>query len=191
MSLRGSAGSSHETPTITGESAERPAPLWKETLNLLYRSPVELLPFEEVRTRLQLRPGLFRGLRQIPLDRIIGSVGRYHDFDRAFLPHRADDLWQRINTAWQRGEQLPPIEVYQVSEVYFVCDGNHRVSVARAMGSTAQGAVQFLYYTRLPEGGCLYDDSDPGSATRCVRTSSSGSRPAGQAGAGGCPRVAD
>jgi hypothetical protein len=137
-------------PTTSGESTERPASLWKEILNLLDRSPAELLPFEEVRTRLKLRPGLFRGLRQIPLDRIIGSVGRYHDFDRAFLPHRADDRWLLINAAWHRGEQLPPIEVYQVGDVYFVCDGNHRVSVARANGASDIDAYVTEFHSPVP-----------------------------------------
>ncbi len=138
------------TPTTAGEATERPSSLWKELLNLLDRGPTELLPFEEVRKRLKLRPGLFRGLRQIPLDRIIGSVGRYHDFDRAFLPRRVDDRWQRINAAWQRGEHLPPIEAYQVGDLYFVADGNHRVSVARANGATDIDAYVTEFHSPVP-----------------------------------------
>src|SRR5881397_2988506 len=111
-------GQAMPTPTTSRESTERHAPLWQEVLNLLDRGPTELLPFEEVRRRLKLRPRLFRGLQHIPLDRIIGSVGRYHDFDRAFLPRKADKRWQRINDAWQSGRYLEPIEVYQVGDVY-------------------------------------------------------------------------
>ncbi len=124
------------TTTPATESAERRDSIWQEILGLLNRGPAELLPFEEVRQRLKLRPGLFRGLQHIPLDRVIGSVGRYHEFNRAFLPRRADDRWRRINSLWQRGASLPPIEVYKVGDVYFVSDGNHRVSVARANGAT-------------------------------------------------------
>jgi hypothetical protein len=138
------------TPTTSRKAPEHHVPIWKEVLSLLDRGPTELLPFEEVRKRLKLRPGLFRGLRKILLDRIIGSVGRYHDFDRAFLPRRTDDRWQRINAAWQRGEQLPPIEVYQVGDVYFVRDGNHRVSVARANGATDIDAYVTEFHSPVP-----------------------------------------
>lgn len=129
---------------------ERGSSFWSEVLQRLARHPPALLPFEEVRTRLRLRPGLFRGLQRIPLDRIIGSVGRYRDFTRAFLPQRIDERWRLINQAWERGESLPPIEVYQVGEVYFVCDGNHRVSVARAHGATDIDAYVTEFQSPVP-----------------------------------------
>jgi hypothetical protein len=75
------------------------------------------------------------GVRDIPLDRIVGSVGRYQDFVEAFLPvnESMNQRWERIAAAYlnptSRG--LPPIEVCQVGDCYFVRDGNHRVSVAR------------------------------------------------------------
>jgi nucleotide-binding universal stress UspA family protein len=64
-------------------------------------------------------------------------VGRYRDFTRSFLPRDASikERWKRIYAAAQGMEGLPPIEVYRVGEVYFVKDGNHRVSVAREMGA--------------------------------------------------------
>jgi hypothetical protein len=60
-------------------------------------------------------------------------VGRWRDFDRSFLPARASvgQRWKRIDRAFQRGEDLPPVELYEVGEAYFVVDGHHRVSVAR------------------------------------------------------------
>ena len=74
-----------------------------------------------------------RGVRAVRIDRIIGSVDRYRDFDRIFLPtqSRTADRWQRINRAWYQEVSLPPVLLYQVGDVYFVVDGNHRVSVAR------------------------------------------------------------
>jgi hypothetical protein len=94
-----------------------------------------LIPFEEVRTRLHLTQKYCRGLEDIELERIRGSVGRYRDFTSAFLPRR-DHLrqrWERVNTMVSR-QDMPPIEVYQVGEAYFVLDGNHRVSAARQEG---------------------------------------------------------
>jgi hypothetical protein len=76
------------------------------------------------------------GLREIPLDQIVGSVGRYNDFDRAFLPRRTEtrSRWISIDTARLRDITLPAIEVYKIGSFYFVKDGNHRVSVARRKG---------------------------------------------------------
>ena len=63
-------------------------------------------------------------------------MGRYGDFDRAFLPAKAGvgDKWKRIDRAFHRGEELPPVVLYKVGDAYFVEDGNHRVSVARYQG---------------------------------------------------------
>lgn len=93
----------------------------------------ELLSYEEVAEKLKLRIRAERGLKNIPLDAIVGSVGRYTDFTRTFLPRRATDMerWAGVKAAFLEDTGLPPIEVYQVGNVYFVIDGNHRVSVAR------------------------------------------------------------
>ena len=73
----------------------------------------------------------------IPIASIIGSVGRYRDFDRAFLPLDGADRerWKRLDVAFNELRDLPPIDVYKIGEVYFVRDGNHRVSVAKANGT--------------------------------------------------------
>lgn len=96
----------------------------------------DLLPFEEVRQRVNARMAGERQLREIPLAAIVGSVGRYHDFNRSFLPRRDEDWqrWSRVMAAVDSMHGWPPIEVYQIGEAYFVIDGNHRVSVARQLG---------------------------------------------------------
>ncbi len=104
----------------------------EDLLAQLRGQSADLLPFEEVHHRLRLASRAYRGLRNVPVDRIIGSVGRYRDFTRSFLPRR-----EQLRQRWLRVDRLaaecgvPPIELYQVGEVYFVLDGNHRVSVAR------------------------------------------------------------
>lgn len=97
----------------------------------------QLLSYEDVAQKLKLRARTERGIQNIPLDAIVGSVGRYSDFTRTFLPRRSDDRdrWAGVRAALEKSEGLPPIEVYQVGEVYFVVDGNHRVSIARQIGS--------------------------------------------------------
>ena len=98
---------------------------------------VELLSYEEVRQKLSLEGGVPRGVQDIPLDAIVGSVGRYADFTRSFLPRQDSDQerWTRVDLAVSRSEGVPPIDVYQIGEAYFVLDGNHRVSVARQSGA--------------------------------------------------------
>jgi nucleotide-binding universal stress UspA family protein len=97
----------------------------------------DLLSYEEVAQKLKLRARSDAGIKMVPLDAIVGSVGRYSDFTRTFLPRNMDDRerWARVKAAFMDPETvLPPIEVYQVGEVYFVIDGNHRVSIARQEG---------------------------------------------------------
>lgn len=97
-----------------------------------------LLSYEEVREKLKAQAGSSRGLKEIPLEAIVGSVGRYADFTRSFLP-RSDSIqqrWVQVDAAFNDQAGVPPIEVYQIGEAYFVLDGNHRVSVARQLGAT-------------------------------------------------------
>lgn len=114
----------------------------------------DLLPFDQVREGLRLgEPAGQARLEEIPLDRIVGSVGRYRDFNRAFLPrpHLDPARWVRIDQL--RGRQpLPPIDVFQVGDAYFVRDGNHRVSVARARGDTTIRAHVIEIPVRVPLG---------------------------------------
>ncbi|MEW5828231.1 MAG: universal stress protein, partial [Chloroflexota bacterium] len=98
----------------------------------------ELLSYDEIARKLKLRVRADRGVREIPVAAIVGSVGRYTEFTRTFLPRRADDRerWARVKAVMEDpvGTGLPPIEVYMVGEAYFVLDGNHRVSIARQEG---------------------------------------------------------
>ena len=106
---------------------------WRKVGSWITGDSNELLPFDEVRRRLPFEGQRYIGLKVVPLEKIVGSVGRYKDFDRAFLP-RGDSMrhrWESIDKALQAGVALPPVELYKVGDVYFVKDGNHRVSVAR------------------------------------------------------------
>jgi nucleotide-binding universal stress UspA family protein len=98
---------------------------------------LELLSYEEVRQRLRGVEHNREYLENIPLDAIVGSVDRYHDFTRRFLPRESTskERWARVMAKTADLTGLPPIDVYQIGEVYFVSDGNHRVSVARQLGN--------------------------------------------------------
>jgi hypothetical protein len=79
---------------------------------------------------------IHRGMRTVPVAQIGGSVGRCSEFDRGFMPAKASvkERWKRIDRAFHRGEELPPVSLYKVGGFYFVLDGHHRVSVARYHG---------------------------------------------------------
>lgn len=111
--------------------------LVRQILNSLTGKSQRLLSYDEVKELLLARGQIkMPETQMIRLDRIVGSVGRYRDFDRYFLPLGGANAerWKRLDMALNRLEDLPPIEVYQLAEVYFVRDGNHRISVARANG---------------------------------------------------------
>ncbi|MCZ7542249.1 MAG: acetylxylan esterase [Anaerolineae bacterium] len=108
----------------------------------------QLLSFEDVRTRLRLFNKFYKGVFNVPLDKIVGSVDRYQDFTREFLPLVEEDAsrWQRV-AILQRSRGIPPIELYKIGDVYFVRDGNHRVSVMRQLGAKAIEAHVWEYPT--------------------------------------------
>lgn len=107
----------------------------------------QLLRFDQVRKMLGEVGQFPRGLQVIPLDAIVGSVGRYEDFTRQFLPRQESQggRWARVRMAVE-SMGLPPIEVYKIGDVYFVQDGHHRVSVAAEMGAKSIEA----YVTEIP-----------------------------------------
>lgn len=102
----------------------------------LLRQPNDMLSLEEVRARLKVRGQRYLGLQSVPVALIIGSEGRYLDFDRNFLPRSASlkARWASIDAMSLQLAPLPPVELYKIDDVYFVRDGNHRVSVARQRG---------------------------------------------------------
>jgi hypothetical protein len=117
------------------ESALRKS-FWHTILHWFKKNNNSLLNFDEFRKEIPWEGQHDRGMQEIMLDDIVGSVGRYQDFDRSFLPRhfRSRDRWINIDKLHLKDISIPPIEVYKIGTVYFVKDGNHRVSVARERG---------------------------------------------------------
>ncbi len=111
-----------------------------------------LLSFDQVQELLRDRFEIDRGTQLIPISNIVGSVGRYRDFDRAFLPLSGanQERWKRLDIALNELRNLPPIDVYKIGDVYFVRDGNHRVSVAKANGLSDIEAQVTEIESRVP-----------------------------------------
>lgn len=135
-----------------GFSRARRKALWEAVVDVLTQRPGELLPLEEIRTRLNVRGSVYRGHQSVPLNKIVGSEGRYADFDRRFLPRRerSADRWMNINRLQDRDIDLPPVDLYKIGDVYFVKDGNHRISVARERGQLEIDAYVTEYEVDVP-----------------------------------------
>jgi len=113
---------------------------WKESinriLNLISPARHELLSLQEIREILKPKSETYRGMQIVPVDKIVGSEGRYRDFDKRYLPRYEylRNRWMSVDLAHLQDVILPPIKLYEVGGLYFVRDGNHRVSVARMQG---------------------------------------------------------
>jgi hypothetical protein len=117
----------------------------------------QLLSFDEVKGALGAISQVYLGLREVPVSKIVGSVGRHRDFDRVFLPSKPDlgTRWRRIDEIMHRDEELPPVNLYKIGDAYFVQDGNHRVSVARQQGVEMIDAEVIELRTRVPVDSAL------------------------------------
>ena len=100
------------------------------------RQPNDLLAYGEVQRLNKAEAETYQGIKSVPVKDIVGSVDRYQDFDRAFFPRQRHTAsrWKNIDRAYHRDVRLPPVQLYKVDDVYFVKDGNHRVSVGRQHG---------------------------------------------------------
>jgi nucleotide-binding universal stress UspA family protein len=124
----------------------------EQVMARLTGASTELLNYEEVRQKLKGTRTTSRGLQYIPIGAIVGSVGRYADFTRSFLPRQDADesRWAGVETAMTSMTGLPPVEVYQIGDAYFIMDGNHRVSVAKQLGADRVEAYVTELHTRVP-----------------------------------------
>ena len=104
--------------------------------SILSGQPTNLLSYDDIKEKLHIGGPIYRGVKTVRVDQIAGSLNRYHEFDRAFLPTQDETAprWQSVNRAFYEDVSLPPVVLYKVGEVYFVVDGHHRVSVAREQG---------------------------------------------------------
>lgn len=119
-----------------------------------------LLSYEEISQQLIVTHEETCGLMEVPVKAIVGSVGRYGDFTRSFLPRNDWDAerWTGVRAAAVNPLDLPPIEVYQIGDAYFVLDGNHRVSVARQLGLESLRGYVTEVKTKVPLPACMQPD---------------------------------
>ena len=125
---------------------------WSAVTSWVSGSSNELLSYEAVRKALPIKGQDYVGLQAVELNKIVGSVGRYEDFDRAFRPrgNHTAERWVRVEMAFKKNIELPPVQLYKVGDAYFVQDGNHRVSIAKQHNRETIDA--FVTEVRVPVG---------------------------------------
>ncbi len=130
-----------------------------ELLARLTGQSIELLSYEEVRRKLRASGIADRRVEEVPIEAIVGSVNRYHDFTRDFLPRTdsAERRWASVKMATAGMGGLPAVDLYKIGSAYFVNDGHHRISVARDVGATTIQAHVTEIRSRVP----LSPDTSP------------------------------
>ena len=110
--------------------------LFNEIQHFLNPDEATLISFSDIKKMLKPKNEVYKGMMVIPVEKIVGSEGRYHDFDNRFFPKsmHLKTRWEHIDMAHIQDINLPPVSLYELAGLYFVRDGNHRVSVARAKG---------------------------------------------------------
>ena len=110
---------------------------FNEIQHLLSPEEASLISLNDVKQLIRPINETYLGMKVIPIDKIIGSEGRYKDFDNNFFPKSSHlrNRWEHVDEAAIKEINLPPIKVYEIAGLYFVRDGNHRVSVAKARGT--------------------------------------------------------
>jgi hypothetical protein len=109
-----------------------------EIKNFLFRLDRSLLDLSQIPVH-QIRSRHYGGIKPVSIEKICGSMGRSADFDNRFHPlsDRIRDRWVGVATVRFQNVPLPPVSLIQIRDYYFVVDGHHRISVARALGESA------------------------------------------------------
>ena len=125
---------------------------WEEIKGFILRRSTRLLPFDEVKDKLEIWFVRDLGIQIVSINSIVGSESRYRSFTRYFLPLKEDlrDRWKKVDQAHYSRMNLPPVELYKVRDAYFVKDGHHRVSVARIKGVRNIEARVYEYECDVP-----------------------------------------
>jgi hypothetical protein len=118
--------------------------LWEQNLDRPWRQKWEkmtgrfetLLNLGQVSAAAQINSRRDAGLQEVPVAKIMGSLGRSREFTCDFRPlsGRLRERWVNVANVQLSGRGLPPVSLIKFGDVYFVVDGHHRVSVAHALG---------------------------------------------------------
>ncbi len=113
--------------------------LFNEIQHILNPEEATLISFTDIKKMIRTKNEVYKGMQIVPINLIVGSEGRYKDFDNHFFPKNTflKRRWESVDSAVLQDITLPPISLYEAGGLYFVRDGNHRVSVAKMKGQEA------------------------------------------------------
>ena len=133
--------------------------LINEIQHFLNPEEASLISLSDLKKLLKPNNETYKGMQAVPVSKIVGSEGRYKDFDNQFFPKNAHlkARWESIDRAHLQNVTLPPVTLYELGGLYFARDGNHRISVAKARGIEFIDAevVSLQSEIHLKEGGSM------------------------------------
>lgn len=118
----------------------------------LMRHRPSLYDLNEIKSGVKLHGSYYAGVKVVRLDSIVGTEGKASDFDMGFHPvnEASRERWVNMAMVYLCCFSLQPVQLTQVGDAYFVRDGHHRISVARAFGQASIDAEVVVWKASPP-----------------------------------------
>lgn len=130
-------------------------------LGLNFKKQENLKSFTEIQKEENAYNSVNLGIKEIPLDKIVGSVEKYSYFDKNFVPKNdiVKQRWINIYVGYMTDSMLPPVILYKIKDDYYVYDGNHRVSVAKFLNfASIEAEVEEFLPTKDTKDKVIYQE---------------------------------
>ena len=130
-------------------------------LGLNLKKQENLKSFTEIQKEENAYNSVNLGIKEIPLDKIVGSVEKYSYFDKNFVPKNdiVKQRWINIYVGYMMDSMLPPVILYKIKDDYYVYDGNHRVSVAKFLNfASIEAEVEEFLPTKDTKDKVIYQE---------------------------------
>ena len=130
-------------------------------LGLNFKKQENLKSFTEIQKEENAYNSVNLGIKEIPLDKIVGSVEKYSYFDKNFVPKNdiVKQRWINIYVGYMMDSMLPPVILYKIKDDYYVYDGNHRVSVAKFLNfASIEAEVEEFLPTKDTKDKVIYQE---------------------------------
>ena len=128
-------------------------------LGLNLKKQENLKSFTEIQKEENAYNSVNLGIKEISLDKIVGSVEKYSYFDKNFVPKNdiVKQRWINIYVGYMMDSMLPPVILYKIKDDYYVYDGNHRVSVAKFLNfASIEAEVEEFLPTKDTKDKVIY-----------------------------------
>ena len=127
-----------------------------------FKKKENLKSFSEIQKEENAYNSVNLGIKEVSLDKIVGSVEKYADFDKNFVPKNnvVKQRWINIYIGYTSDSMLPTVILYKIKDNYYVYDGNHRVSVAKFLNfATIEAQVEEFLPTKDTKDKVIYREN--------------------------------